>query len=106
RAFFLNRWRSSRTSQKPPLLSVGFLTRVIASVNFSLAPKDYFLNKILKIRLFFWGKKLDFARLTMYYLIMGIVTKFKFMSPLPLSKIYPKNQQQSIGKNSFLYAAI
>jgi hypothetical protein len=42
----------------------------------------------------------------MYYLIMGIVPKFKFISPLPLSKIYPKNQLKSIGKNSFLGAAI
>jgi hypothetical protein len=71
-----------------------------------LRPTDYFLNKILKIRLFFWGQKLDVAGLTMYYLIMGIVAKIKFISPLPLSKIYPKNQLKSIGKNCFLGAAI
>jgi hypothetical protein len=71
-----------------------------------LRPTDYFLNKILKIRLFFWGKKLDVAGWIMYYLIMGIVPKFKFMSPLPLSKIYSKNQLKSIGKNSFLCATI
>jgi len=52
------------------------------------------------------GKKLDVAGLRMYYLIMGIVPKFKFISPLPLSKIYPKNKLKSIGKNSFLGAAI
>jgi hypothetical protein len=46
------------------------------------------------------------AGLIMYYLIMGIVTKFKFMSLFPLSKIYPKNQLKSIGKNSFLCATI
>jgi len=52
------------------------------------------------------GKKLDVAGLIMYYLIMGIVAKIKFTLPLPLSKIYPKNQLKSIGKNSFLCAAI
>jgi hypothetical protein len=71
-----------------------------------LRPTDYFLNKILKIRLFFWGKKLDAVGPIMYYLIMGILAKNKFMSPLPLSKIYPKNQLKSRGKNSFLCAAI
>ena len=71
-----------------------------------LRPTDYFLNKILKIRLFFWGKKLDVAGLIMYYLIMGILPKLKFRLPLPLSKIYSKNQLKSIGKNSFLCAAI
>lgn len=37
---------------------------------------------------------------------MGIFAKLKFMSPLPLSKIYPKNQLKSIGKNSFFCASI
>jgi hypothetical protein len=32
---------------------------------------------------------------------MGIVAKIKFSSPLPLSKIYPKNPEKSIGNNSF-----
>ena len=71
-----------------------------------LRPTDYFLNTILKIRLICWGKNLDVAGLTMYYLIMGIVPKLKFILPLPLSQIYPKNQVKSIGKNSFLCAAM
>jgi hypothetical protein len=33
---------------------------------------------------------------------MGMLAKLKFVLPLPLSKIYPKNQLKSIGKNSFL----
>ncbi|MEG4806815.1 hypothetical protein QUA79_04835 [Microcoleus sp. F8-D1] len=54
----------------------------------------------------FAAKKLDFASLTVYYLIMGIFAKIKFISLVPLSKIYPENQLKSRGKNSFLCAAI
>ncbi|MEG4210014.1 hypothetical protein [Microcoleus sp. S13_B4] len=74
--------------------------------NFSPPCKKLFFSHIMKNQPFFWGKKLDTGGLTRYYLIMGIVPQFKFISPLPLSKIYPKSQFKSIGKNSFLCAAI
>jgi hypothetical protein len=79
---------------------------LIAPVNFSPAFNRLFIKENIQNSPFFWGKKLDMAGLTMYYQIMGIVAKFKFMSPVPLFKIYAKNQLKSIGKNSFLCAAI
>jgi len=37
---------------------------------------------------------------------MGVVAILKLKPPLPLSKIYSKNQLKSIGKNTFFCAAI